>query len=71
MNKDSLDNRNEKLNIIHKLIKFFRTQDSEKVSKNNRITNSYIYGFEDIVSPSNRIINSSVLTEQLNADEYK
>jgi hypothetical protein len=66
-----LQDREQKISIIYKLIKFFSINDDEKVSKHNRLTNSYIYGFEDVISQSNRIIHSSVLTEQVDPDEIK
>lgn len=59
MKTDDFDYDTKK-SIIYKLIKFFSVHDDERVSKNNKLTNSYIYGLEDIVSPSNRMINSFI-----------
>lgn len=63
MNLHDFD-RETKKNIITRLIKFFSVHDEEKISKNNRLTNSYIYGLEDIVSPANRMINSFIETAE-------
>ncbi len=50
----------EQKGLFYSVIKYFSTQDSEKLSKSNRLTNSYIYGFEDIISHENRIVNAAL-----------